>query len=168
MKLFNTLIAIATFAIAATAVTSCEKDTTDEIFPVAQSFTDALQKEFPNAKNVTWELKQQYKVAEFEEDYKVYEVWLDPSATLKMTEVNYGKSFTMIPDSNVEKTFASTMYAGWSLNNVTSYSRDNDTFYVIEVAKTGHQDMDVFISEYGDLIKVANHTRDIITPSTRI
>ena len=168
MKLLNTLAALAICALAATAVTSCENDATDEILPVAKSFTDALQQEFPNAKNVTWELNRQYKVAKFNEDFKAYDVWLDPAATLKMTEVDYGKSFTLVPDSAVEKAFASTMYSGWTLNNITSYTRDSGTFYVIEVEKTGHQDMDVYIGEYGDLIKVANHTRDIITPSTRI
>ncbi|MDE6716305.1 MAG: PepSY-like domain-containing protein [Muribaculaceae bacterium] len=168
MKLFNSLAALAICALAAFAVTSCENDTSDEILPIAKSFTDALQQEFPNAKNVTWELNRQYKVAKFDEDFKTYDVWLDPAAKLKMTEIDYGKSFNLVPDTAVEKAFASTMYSDWALNNITSYSRDNGTFYVIEVEKTGHQDMDVYISEYGNLIKVANHTRDIITPSTHI
>lgn len=168
MKLFDTLATLATLFLATTAIVSCENDTTDDIYPVAQSFTDALNKEFPNAKNVTWELKQQYKVAEFNEDYKSYEVWLDQSATLKMTEVDYGKSFTLVPDFAVQNTFDSTFYADWTVDNITSYTRGDSIFYIIEVEKTGQQDMDVYIDQDGTLIKIANHTRDIITPSTKI
>lgn len=167
MKLYKTLAIIFATCMIAIGFTSCSDDD-DDSTQVAKAFTDALKEKFPEATNVKWEMKAQYRVAEFNHNMKDYDVWFDQGANWAMTEIDYGKDFYLVTDNAVNTTFEQTEYATWTVDDITSYERADIKFYIIEVEKTGQQDVDVYIRHDGDLIKTVTDTSINITPDTKI
>ena len=147
---------------------SCSDDDDDKgLSSVPAKVEQALSDRFPDAKNVKWEKKGAYIVADFYELRLDKEAWFTHAGEWKMTETDYGKDLFYLP-ADVEGAFAAGEYGTWTVDDVTYYERPDKNFYLIEVEKPGHRDMDLYYNADGTMIKaVADNDADI-TPDTVI
>lgn len=149
-------------------LSSCSDDDDDNdvaASKVPQAYVEALAAKFPEAANVEWENKGAYLVADFTKDFRDYEVWFDSSAKWSMTNIDCGKDLFFIP-GEVSKAFAESEYGTWTVDDIESYERANDSFYVIEVEKVGNSDTDIYYRPDGELIKAVVSDNAEITPVT--
>ncbi|MCM1449762.1 MAG: PepSY-like domain-containing protein [Clostridiales bacterium] len=149
--------------------TSCSDDDDHKTgTTVPDTYTEALKAKYPEAKNVKWERKPSYYVAEFYETQKEYDVWFGNNAQWAMTEIDYGKNLFFIP-AVVSEAFAKSAYGtGYNIDDVSEYQRTDMTFYLIEVDPIGGgTDEYLYYTPDGTLLKAI--TQDIdITPATKI
>lgn len=174
MKKFRRVFAFA-FALAAIAVMmpSCDSDDDDKdtyiTNKVDAAFNNALKEQFPDAQNVKWEKKNEYRVAEFTNAGMEYDVWFDKTTAWAMTETDYGKDIFLVPDNAVSAAFPLGEYGSWTIDDITHYRRSDTEFYVFEVEKVGQADMDLFYALDGTLIKaIPSDTAPDILPTTPI
>lgn len=152
----------------ATVLSSCGDDDDDKVTgSVPEAFTKALQAKFPEAKNVEWERKGNYYVAEFTHNFQETDVWFGDGAQWAMTVTDYGKNLFFLPPE-VEASFAESEYGYWTVDDVDFYERTDRNFYVIEVEKKGQPDTDLFYQPDGARIKAITHSTQDITPVTPI
>jgi len=137
-----TVIVIATALVA----TSCQKD---NMWNVDQNVLDTFKSQFPNAKQVTWETKGIYYVADFK-DNKVEKVaWYTRDAQWLMIEED--ENFNALPQA-VQDAFNSSAYAGWRIDDIDFIIRPNvETVYVIEVEQ-GTTEVELHYSANGQLL----------------
>lgn len=150
----------AIFACFALLVASCSKD--DENIPGGieppKFITDAFQVKYPGAQDTEWKVVNDYYVADFELDSADVDAWFAPtSGQWVMTESSL--RVTQLPDEIVTA-IQESIYAGWSIDE--AYTIDRDGFgliYKVEVDK-GNMEVYLYMSQYGDLIKVIDNTQD--------
>ena len=82
-----------------------------------------------------------------------------------MTNIDCGKDLFFIL-GEVSKSFAESEYGTWTIDDIESYERANDSFYVIEVEKVGNSDTDIYYRPNGELIKAVVSDNAEITPVT--
>lgn len=166
-KLFIMLIAI----LGLVSLQACSDDDDKKSSDVPASFTEALSQLYPNVKNVKWELKKNYRVAEFSENNGQVEteVWFDSDAKVAMTANDYGKNMFYIP-AVVNAAFEATEYAKapWAVDDIDYYQRKADAFYVIEVEAANKPDVSLFFDKEGVLIKSVEGNVAEITPDSVI
>lgn len=125
---------------------------------VSPETKSALAERFPNAKQVGWEVKGQYLVAEFMNSGKEVEAWFDNAGAWFMTETDM--IFSELPGA-VQSAFRGTEYADWKVDDVDKIERANaETLYKVEVEKKNQPDVDLYFSEDGILVNKVIDSKD--------
>lgn len=127
---------------------SCDNNDNESI-SVTSEVKAAFSSKYPNVKNVEWETKSGYYVADFHNGYES-SAWFTADGKWHMTETDI--PYAALPDP-VKSTFEGSEYASWRKDDVDKLERENvETIYVIEVEKT-NQEVDLYYSTEGVLIK---------------
>lgn len=114
------------------------------------TIVNAFNSKYPDAKNVEWETKADYKVAEFRNGSYETEAWFDASGKWMMTETDI--PYNQLPQA-IRMHFESSEYASWKKEDVDKLERANTaTVYILEVEK-GETEIDLYYAEDGALIK---------------
>lgn len=148
LKIYTLLLALG----AAWSLQSCDNND-DESMNVPVELQNAFSSMYPNVANVKWETKAGYYVADFREAYEA-SAWFTQNGEWQMTETDI--PYNALPQK-VKTAFESgkdyTTALGWRVDDVDKLERkDLETVYVIEVEKQD-QEMDLYYSEEGILIK---------------
>ncbi|MDR2010787.1 MAG: PepSY-like domain-containing protein [Bacteroidales bacterium] len=123
---------------------SCEKSEKAPNSMVGDNF-DSL---YPNAKHIEWEIEKGYYVAEFRDGNHDKEAWFDNSYSWVLTKTEYERK---VPDL-VKETINNSNYKGWHIDDVDFIEKVNrDPFYIVEVEK-GESEVDLYISNNGEII----------------
>ena len=130
---------------------SCDDD--DNPVKVSDSIKNAFYAQFPNVSKVEWETKRGYYVADFWDGVEK-EAWYDSNGKWVMTETDYGRNITQLPQA-VQDAYQTGTYTMWIVDDVDKYERADMTFYLIEVESAGKKDRNLFYSENGTLLKDA-------------
>ncbi len=163
-SLFAVLLLVAGMSFVFTA---CSDD--DDDVKVPDIFTTALKQHYPDVKNVEWEKKGVYRVADFQKEGIDYDIWFDNEAKLVMTELDYGENINGIPDTEVASAFLNGEYGSWIIDDVKYYKQITNEFYLIEVEQPSQPDMELYYNMSGELIKaVRSDTAPDILPETVI
>lgn len=141
------ILPVTLFAIISAFLVGC--DNYDDFVPET-TIVNAFQDKYPDAKKVSWENKLDYKVAEFIQDNHSCEAWFDTSGKWIMTETDI--LFEQLP-LPIQEHFVLSAYAGWRIDDVDKIERYNtETVYIIEV-ESGEQEVELYYSADGTLIK---------------
>ena len=158
LKMFFTLLAIG-----AIGLQSCDKDD-DEIASskVPEVVRNTFSERYPDTRNLKWELEsvsqKQYYKAEFrnrkESDYST-SAWYTTDGTWMMTETEM--PYSAIPAA-IRTSFEGSMYATWKRDNeVDKVERMSVApVYIIDVESAADEDVDLYYSEDGVLIKAVS------------
>ncbi len=169
LKLFYLLIAL----VGGFTFVSCDDDDdAPKLKDIPQACLDSFKAKFPEAKNVDWERKGTYYVAEYDKfNNREVEVsaWFAPDGTWNMTDTDYGKDLFMLP-TEINTAFNQSEYSSWTIDDIDLYEYPDTTkdFYLIEVEKAGQTDMELYFKTDGTLIKAIPDTNTDITPDTQI
>ncbi|MDH6305085.1 putative membrane protein YkoI [Parabacteroides sp. PF5-5] len=132
------------------AFTSCNDD--DNYTP-EDVVVNAFKSKYPQATKVEWETKAGYKVADFHFNKNELEAWFEPTGEWVMTETDI--TYNELPQA-VQNSFKASSYADWKVDDVDKLERHNtETVYIIEVEQ-GKQEVDLYYTEDGSLIKEIN------------
>lgn len=129
--------------------------------PVMQAFN----KKYPDASNPIFTIEGNYYVAEFTNNGVSTEAWLTEQGKWMMDKAD--TPFNQLPQP-VTTAFDSGLYAGWKVDDTYTIHRDSmAVVYKIEAEKAD-SDMDLYYSEYGNLIKAVpdkgNEDAPIVIP----
>ena len=128
------------------AFCSCKSDG----YIPAKNIVNAFKAKFPKAKQVEWEVKNTYQVAEFRQGLTETEAWFDNNGNWVMTESDV--SFRSLP-TVIRNSFETGEYAKWKVEDVDKLERVGmETIYIIEV-ELGEQEVDLHYLENGTLVK---------------
>ena len=140
-------------------------DDNDDVTNLPEVIENAFNDKFPNATWVEWERKAGYYVAEFRQDGMDVEAWYDNQGSWRMTESDFGRNLTLLPQA-VQTTFQSSGYSQWTVDDIDKYECPDKTFYLIEVKKAGQRDRKLFYSQDGLLLKdVEDKENDDVLPT---
>lgn len=147
MRMKMTKLPVMLLAVLTIGFASCSDD--DNYVP-DDVVTKAFSSKYPDATNVKWETKTDYKVADFVLNNKECEAWFDAQGNWKMTETDI--LFSDLPLA-VQESFTKSVYSACSIDDVDKIERpDMETVYVIEVEK-GEVEVDLYYVADGTLIK---------------
>ncbi len=150
LKLYLLMIALSAWSLQ-----SCDSDD-DESISVPIELQNAFSSKYPNAGNVKWETKSGYYVADFHNGYET-SAWFMPDGSWCMTETDI--PYTKLPEA-VKNSFEKSEYKDWKKDDIDMLERQGmGTMYVIEVERQD-QEIDLYYSEDGVLIKSAVDTDD--------
>lgn len=128
------------------AFSSCKSDG----YVPAKNIVNAFKAKYPKAKQVEWEVKNTYQVAEFREGLTEAKAWFDNNGNWMMTESDV--SFRSLP-AVIRNSFETGEYAKWKVEDVDKLERAGmETVYIIEV-ELGEQEVDLHYLENGTLVK---------------
>ena len=151
LRIYTLLIAFC----AAWSLHSCDNDD-DESIAVPTALQEAFSTRYPNVKNVKWETKAGYYVADFYDGYEA-SAWFTTDGNWHMTETDI--PYTALPDP-VKSAFEASDYKTWKRDDVDKLERQGiETVYVIEV-ENQNQEVDLYYSADGVLIKSIADTDD--------
>lgn len=140
-------------------------DDNDDVTNLPEVIENAFNDKFPDATWVEWERKAGYYVAEFQQDGMDVEAWYDNQGSWRMTESDFGRNLTLLPEA-VQTTFQSSGYSQWTVDDIDKYECPDKTFYLIEVKKAGQRDRKLFYSQDGLLLKdVEDKENDDVLPT---
>ena len=139
-------------------------DDNDDVTNLPEVIENAFNDKFPNAIWVEWERKAGYYVAEFRQDGMDVEAWYDNQGSWRMTESDFGRNLTLLPQA-VQTTFQSSGYSQWTVDDIDKYECPDKTFYLIEVKKAGQRDRKLFYSQDGLLKDVEDKENDDVLPT---
>lgn len=131
--------------------TACDDDNDDNRYTPDAVITKAFTEKYPDAQRISWENKHGYEVADFYLGNQDTEAWFDNQGKWILTETEIPLS---ILPSAIRDDIAAGPYAQWVVKNeVDKIERpDTPTLYIVEVEK-GEQEMDLYYTENGALIK---------------
>ena len=110
----------------------------------------AMNAKYPKATKVEWEQKHDYQVAKYYDNNIESEAWFDNNGKWLMTESDI--KYNALPAA-VRNSFEKSMYATWKKDDVDKIERDGmAAIYIVEVEKEG-QDMDLYFTGNGMLVK---------------
>lgn len=151
LRIYTLLIAFC----AAWSLHSFDNDDDDSI-AVPAALQEAFSSKYPNVKNVKWETKAGYYVADFYDGYEA-SAWFTTDGNWHMTETDI--PYTALPDP-VKSAFETSEYKTWKKDDVDKLERQGiETVYVIEV-ENQNQEIDLYYSADGVLIKSIADTDD--------
>lgn len=140
-------------------------DDNDDVTNLPEVIENAFNDKFPDATWVEWERKAGYYVAEFRQDGMDVEAWYDNQGSWRMTESDFGRNLTLLPQA-VQTTFQSSGYSQWTVDDIDKYECPDKTFYLLEVKKAGQRDRKLFYSQDGLLLKdVEDKENDDVLPT---
>lgn len=151
-------------AVAVLAGVSACSDDDDGPFEESAKFEQALENYCPDMKLTGWEKEGAYRVAEGYVGINSVEVWFDKDAKWVMTETDYGRDTSTLPQAVMQQITGSS-YATWTVDDVNFYERPDMDFYEIELETTGQKDVYMFISYSGTLLNIAYSDVDV-NPTT--
>lgn len=129
-------------------LSGCDDD--DNSPNITSEAQKAFSTKYPSATNISWENKNAYLIADFQNNAYSSSAWFDHSGRWYMTETDM--TWAQLPEA-VKTTFNTTEYAQWQLDDVDMLERnDAETLYIIEVEK-GEQELDLYFSDAGIFIK---------------
>lgn len=147
LKIYTLLLALS----GAWCLQSCDNND-DESVNVPVELQNAFSTMYPNIANVKWEAKAGYYVADFRNGYDA-SAWFTQDGKWQMTETDI--PYSALPQE-VKNAFEGSEYttaSGWRIDDVDKLERVNlETVYVIEV-ENKNQEVDLYYSEGGVLIK---------------
>ena len=114
LKIYTLLIAFC----AAWSLHSCDNDD-DESIAVPAALQEAFSSKYPNVKNVKWETKAGYYVADFYDGYET-SAWFTTDGNWHMTETDI--PYTALPDP-VKSAFEASDYKTWKRDDVDKLER---------------------------------------------
>ena len=116
--------------------------------------TKAFKAKFPTAKQIEWKMKQNYYVAEFYVGKIETDAWFNQDGTWQMTESDL--SYNGLPET-IKTSFVTSEYATWKVEDVKKVERVGmETMYIVEIEK-GEEDIDLYYTENGILLKGVPH-----------
>lgn len=135
---------------------ACSDDDDDDNVNVSDVVLAAFNEKYTGVTNVDWDLENgSYYVAEFRLNGTKHEAWFTAVGEWVMTEVDYERNFTSLPQA-VQTGYNATTYATnqWTIDDIDEIQRpDYETVYKIEVEKAGQADMDLYFDSNGTLYK---------------
>lgn len=141
-------------ALLATTFFGCDDD--DPVF-VPTEVQAAFTAKYPSAKNVEWENKGVYKVAEFYNNNLEMSAWFDSNGVWYMTETDL--TLNQLPAS-VQNAFNASDYSAWKIDDVDMLERkDLDVIYIIEV-ESQNKEVDLYYNAEGILVKTSEDKND--------
>lgn len=159
-----------TFFVSALAVSTCiatgcsdDEDGRPPVTnPVSAEVQASFAEQFPGARDVEWEVRGTYAVADFSYADSQSGGWVSSTAWYSQTDgtwlmSEYDLRFERLPEA-VKTAFQQSEYAGWHVDDVDLIRRDGVTLlYVVEVEQGG-QEMDLYYAEDGVLVKALADT----------
>lgn len=130
--------------------------------PVSAEVQASFAEQFPGARDVEWEVRGTYAVADFSYADSQSGGWVSSTAWYSQTDgtwlmSEYDLRFERLPEA-VKTAFQQSEYAGWHVDDVDLIRRDGVTLlYVVEVEQGG-QEMDLYYAEDGVLVKALADT----------
>ena len=112
LRIYTLLIAFC----AAWSLHSCDNDD-DESIAVPTPLQEAFSTRYPNVKNVKWETKAGYYVADFYDGYEA-SAWFTTDGNWHMTETDI--PYTALPDP-VKSAFEASDYKTWKIDVVDKH-----------------------------------------------
>lgn len=143
------------FAGLAILLTGCDNDDNDhkDAIEPTEPVMQAFNKKYPDAVNPIFTIEGNYYVAEFMNKGISTEAWLTDQGKWMMDKAD--TPFNQLP-SNVTTAFNNGLYSGWKVDDSYTINRDSmGVVYKIN-AEQGNSDMDLYYSQYGNLIKAVN------------
>lgn len=152
LKIYTLILALG----AAWSLQSCDNNDDDSI-AVPAELQNAFSSKYPNAANVKWESKSGYYVADFYDGYEA-SAWFTQDGKWQMTETDI--PYDALPQAVKTSFEATECNTSWRIDDVDKLERESvETVYVIEVEKQ-NQELDLYYSEEGVLIKSVVDTDD--------
>lgn len=167
----------ALFALGAVSLASCDNNDNDNIdaSKVPADVRSTFGGSYPNTANLKWETENVsqrfYYKAEFnnrnDNNYRT-SAWYSPEGKWQMTETEM--PYSAIPPA-IQAAFENSPYAAWRKDNeVDKIERpDSETVYIIEVESATDEDVDLYYSTDGVLIKAVsdiNNGNGSLLPNT--
>lgn len=161
-KLFTVFAGLALLLSACDNNDDNHKNAIEPTEPVMRTF----DQKYPNASNPIFTIEGNYYVAEFTYNGFPTEVWLTEQGKWMMDKVD--TPFNQLPQP-VTAAFQSGLYANWTVEDAYTIHRDSmGVVYKIDAEK-GNSDMDLYYSQYGNLIKAVadkgNEDAPIVIPA---
>lgn len=130
---------------------SCDNDD-DQKVVVPSEVQNAFKTLYPSAKNLSWEDKNGYKVAEFKtSNNEEANAWFDNSGSWYMTETDI--AFNNLPQA-VKTAFQGGEYKTWQIDDIDLLEKKGlESVYIIEVEQQ-EREADLHYTADGLLIKV--------------
>lgn len=144
MKKTILLLAVA----GALALQSCENN--KKGVNVNAEVKEAFTAKYPGAKDVRWNTRNTYSIAEFKDNGTNASAWFDGAGTWYMTETDI--PYVALPQT-VQTAFKASDYGVWRVDDVDMIEREGaETVYVIEVEQ-GASEADLYYTPDGVLVK---------------
>ncbi|RHJ94210.1 PepSY-like domain-containing protein [Parabacteroides bouchesdurhonensis] len=142
-------------ALAVTFLQSCDENDDNGLGNVSEATRAAFVIKYPSAQQVEWEVRNSYRVADFKQEGKDISAWFDNAGDWYMTETDI--PFDLLPDA-VKSAFRQSEYQSWKIDDVDMIERkEMETVYVVEIEQ-GQDEMDLYYSHDGILIKSVTDT----------
>lgn len=117
--------------------------------------TQAFNAKYPGITQVEWNVADNYYVADFENDSTSVDAWFSDNGTWMMEEAEL--RVTLIPD-DIQNAIQQGAYASWMVDDASIINRAGmGTVYKVEVKKNS-QEVDLYYTEFGNLIKTVEDT----------
>ena len=140
----------AVLALGSISLQSCDNDDEHENLNLPVAVQQAFSEKYPGATRVEWETKGAYYEAEFTQDKTDISAWFTPEGIWEMTETDI--RYEALPIV-VQSAFKDSKYATWRVDDVDQLERkEKETIYILDV-ESGNQEMDLYYSTDGILIK---------------
>lgn len=143
------------FAGLAILLTGCDNDDNDhkDAIEPTEPVMQAFNKKYPDAVKPIFTIEGNYYVAEFMNKGISTEAWLTDQGKWMMDKAD--TPFNQLP-SDLTTAFNNGLYSGWKVDDSYTINRDSmGVVYKIN-AEQGNSDMDLYYSQYGNLIKAVN------------
>lgn len=132
----------------ALALQSCENN--KKGVNVNAEVKEAFTAKYPGAKDVRWNTRNTYSIAEFKDNGTNASAWFDGAGTWYMTETDI--PYAALPQT-VQTAFKASEYGAWRVDDVDKIEREGaETVYVIE-AEHGASEADLYYTPDGVLVK---------------
>ena len=134
---------------------ACDDD--DNRYKPSEEIITSFNSQFPGVKNVEWEKKNVYQVADFMQDGVEKEAWFDSAGNLLLTEEDL--PYSLLP-ATIREWIASSEYAAWQIDDVDKVIRNGQaTVYVVEL-ESGKSEVYIYFTETGEWIKTQQNASD--------
>lgn len=151
------------FAGLAILLTGCDNDNNDhkDAIEPTEPVMQAFNEKYPEAINPIFTIEGNYYVAEFMNSGISTEAWLTEQGKWMMDKAD--TPFNRLP-SDVTTAFNNGLYAGWKVDDSYTINRDSMAVIYKINAEKGNSDMDLYYSQYGNLIRAVNDEGNEDTP----
>ena len=123
----------------------------------------AFNAKYPDARHVEWETRYNYYIAEFNLGNIETEAWFTQEGVWQMTQSEL--SYNLLPEI-IKTNFVTSEYATWKTEDVKKIERAGmETIYILEIEK-GEEEIDLYYTENGILLKRMSHSMKEHLPDT--